>query len=554
MGIARVLCLIAAAGVMAHESARAGNLCPAAPFETDVHTIAAAIAAEPLRPAAWYADMAIACIRLEADRLTDGAAFHNSGGLMRSSAASLEYDAKRYVLVYLDTEWPSRLDFGRTKSAPPKPIPNQVVRKVGDVTYITTIARPTPEDAREFACLANRLLGPTRPKPPPAIYEPPSDPTLPIEVTVTASRPGPRCAPPQFTDGYMESFGLLSSRPGFSYDADVPCDIQADLESHIKEVLYAPINEVFERGKGTWEPPRIHALAFDATDNLYLLLDPGTHRRRHIEIRKITPSGEAVRLTADIGGNFYGRTFIVDRPGHVWVPVSENSETVIYDAISDTGNRWFGESYPARRRAPFESIAVDMNDNLYAASGSEIFKITPTGAVTQLADLDVRHQRVSGEYFQEQFHLAVAPEATVFVSDATSNVIAKMSADGGLAIVAGIPGEAGTTDGPGYKARFNAPRGLVLDRQGNLYVTDSGNHTIRRITPSGQVSTFAGKNGKRATVDGLGTSARFDSPASIAIDSAGVLYVTNGTDNLIRKVSPAGAVSTVNAQRFIDLE
>ena len=550
MGTAKVLRLIAAAGVMAHESARAGNLCPAAPFETDVHTIAAAIAAEPLRPAASYADTAMASIRLEADRLTDGAASRGSGGFMSSSAASLEYDAKRYVLVYLDTEWPSRLDFERPKSAPPKPMPNQVIRKVGDVTYITTIARPTPEDAREFACLANRLLGPTRPKPPAAIYQPPSDPTLPIEVTVTASRPGPRCAPPQFTDGHIESFGLLTSRPGFSYDVDVPCDIREDLESHIKEVLYAPINEVFERGKGLWEPPRIHALAFDATDNLYLLLDPGTHRRRHIEIRKITPSGEAARLTADIGGNFYGRTFIVDRPGHVWVPVSENSGTVIYDVISDTGNRRFGESYPARRRASFESIAVDMNDNLYAASGSEIFKITPTGAVTQLADLDVHNQRVS----QEQLHLAVAPEGTVFVSDATSNVIAKMSADGGLAIVAGIPGKAGATDGPGYKARFNAPRGLVLDRQGNLYVADSGNHTIRRITPSGRVSTLAGKNGKRATADGLGTSARFDSPASIAIDSAGVLYVTNGTDNLIRKVSPAGAVSTVNAQPIIDLE
>jgi hypothetical protein len=167
----RVLLLTAVAGAVAGESARAGNLCPAAPFETDVPTITAAIAAEPLRPAAWYADTAMARIPRETDRLTDAAAFRSSGGFMSSSAASLEYDAKRYVLVYLDTEWPSRLDFGRPKSAPAKPIPNQVIRKVGDVTYITTIARPTPEDAREFACLANRLLGPTRPKPPPAIYE-----------------------------------------------------------------------------------------------------------------------------------------------------------------------------------------------------------------------------------------------------------------------------------------------------------------------------------------------------------------------------------------------
>jgi hypothetical protein len=552
MGFIRVLPLIAVAGVMARESARAENLCPAAPFETDVHVIAAAIAAEPLRPAAWYAEAAITRTSREADRLTDGASFSSAGGFMSSSAGSLEYDAKRYVLVYLETQWPSRFDFGQSTSAPLKPNPNQLIRKVDDRTYTTTIARPTPEDAREFACLANRLLGPTRPKPPPAIYEPPSDPTLPIEVTVTGRRPGHGCEPPQFTDGYVESFGLLTSRPGFSYDTDVPCGIQADLEHHIKSVLYAPINEAIERGKGTWEPPRVQSLAFDAMDHLYLLLDPGTRRHHRIEVRKVTPSGEVARLTADIGEDYYGRTFTVDQPGHVWVPVSENTGTVIYDVVSDSRNRRFGESYPARRRARFESIAVDMNDNLYAASGSEIFKITPTGAVTQLSDLDVRHQRVSEDYLQEQFHLTVAPDGTLFVSDATSNVIARMTADGTLIIVAGTPGKAGATDGPGYRARFNAPRGLVLDRQGNIYVADSGNHTIRRITPSGQVSTFAGKNGKRATVDGLGTSARFDSPASIAIDSAGVLYVTNGTDNLIRKVSPAGLVSTVNAQQFID--
>ena len=129
-----------------------------------------------------------------------------------------------------------------------------------------------------------------------------------------------------------------------------------------------------------------------------------------------------------------------------------------------------------------------------------------------------------------------------------------MTTDGSFTIVAGVPNEAGAMDGPTDKAQFNAPQGLALDHDGNIYVADSGNHTIRRIARGGGVSTLAGMHGKRGTRDGHGTSARLDSPASIAIDSAGTLYVTNGTDNLIRKISTAGEVSTLDARQFIDAQ
>jgi DNA-binding beta-propeller fold protein YncE len=142
----------------------------------------------------------------------------------------------------------------------------------------------------------------------------------------------------------------------------------------------------------------------------------------------------------------------------------------------------------------------------------------------------------------------VAPDGRLFLSDAALNIIEKMTADGALTILAGVPGEVGANDGPVLQARFNAPRGMVVSRDGSLYVADSGNHTIRRIDPAGKVSTLAGKHGKRATLDGFGPSARLDSPESIAIDGSGVLYVTNRSDNLIRKISPGGGVTTMNAQ------
>ena len=168
-----------------------------------------------------------------------------------------------------------------------------------------------------------------------------------------------------------------------------------------------------------------------------------------------------------------------------------------------------------------------------------------------LGDANIENHEVADPVFEEQFHIAVDRDGMIFVADATANIILKMSSDHSFTIVAGVPTKAGAQDGIAGEARFNAPQGLALDHEGNIYVADSGNHTIRRIARDGSVSTLAGMQGKRGTRDGHGASARLDSPTSIAIDSADTLYVTNGTDNLIRKISAAGEVSTVDARKFM---
>jgi glucose/arabinose dehydrogenase len=214
-------------------------------------------------------------------------------------------------------------------------------------------------------------------------------------------------------------------------------------------------------------------------------------------------------------------------------------------------NSWVA---PAMSYMRIESIAADSNNNLYAVSGFEIVKITPTGAVTPLANSNIRHLPETSRYPGHSSYIAVAPDGTIFVSDTVYNIILKVTPVGVVTILAGTPNETGATDGVADKALFSSPKGLAVDREGTVYVADSDNQTIRRITPDGRVSTLAGRHGKRDTVDGRGRSARFDSPASIAIDGTGTLYVTNGTDNQIRKISPAGIVSTLNAQRFIDAQ
>lgn len=104
---------------------------------------------------------------------------------------------------------------------------------------------------------------------------------------------------------------------------------------------------------------------------------------------------------------------------------------------------------------------------------------------------------------------------------------------------------AGQNDGQGTTASFSSPKGVAADASGNLYVADTQNSTIRKITPSGMVSTFAGTVSTPAYADGTGTAAKFNRPAGIATDAQGNVYVADTNNNMIRKITPAGVVTTL---------
>lgn len=114
---------------------------------------------------------------------------------------------------------------------------------------------------------------------------------------------------------------------------------------------------------------------------------------------------------------------------------------------------------------------------------------------------------------------------------------------GAVVVLAGDATASGSTDDQGAAARFNGPRGLVADAAGNLYVADEFNYVIRKVTPDGLVTTFAGLAGASGSIDGAASQARFTLPTALAIDSAGNLYVADGLS--IRKLTPAGVVSTI---------
>ncbi|RZL04808.1 MAG: hypothetical protein EOO62_20450 [Hymenobacter sp.] len=104
-------------------------------------------------------------------------------------------------------------------------------------------------------------------------------------------------------------------------------------------------------------------------------------------------------------------------------------------------------------------------------------------------------------------------------------------------------GTSGRVDGPGSTATFAGPGQAALDAQGNLYVADTENHCIRKITPAGLVSTLAG-NGTAGYLDGPAATAAFNSPMGVAVDRQGMVYVADNRNNCIRAISPAGMVST----------
>lgn len=151
--------------------------------------------------------------------------------------------------------------------------------------------------------------------------------------------------------------------------------------------------------------------------------------------------------------------------------------------------------------------------------------------------------------------IAIAPCGTLYVSD-NHNCIRRVSPTGEVSLFAGSNEAArgvstehsrgmGSADGAAGAARFHHPRGLALDGAGNLYVADSGNHTIRKISPAGQVSTLAGTAGVAGHADARAGAARFSSPGDVAVDAAGMVYVLDTLNHVIRKISPDGLVSTL---------
>lgn len=196
-------------------------------------------------------------------------------------------------------------------------------------------------------------------------------------------------------------------------------------------------------------------------------------------------------------------------------------------------------------------VAVDRSGNIYVADSYNytIRKIAPGAVVSTLAGLAGVAGSADGTGSAARFYfpqsVAVDSMGNVFVADEGNHTIRKITPAGVVTTLAGFPGKSGSADGRGSKARFNYPFGVAVDRSGNVYVADTLNYTIRKITPAGLVSTLAGLAGIPGSNDGTGSAARFSSPTGVAADSAGNVYVADYNNQTIRAITPDGTVSTL---------
>ncbi|WP_271783230.1 SMP-30/gluconolactonase/LRE family protein [Aquimarina algiphila] len=203
----------------------------------------------------------------------------------------------------------------------------------------------------------------------------------------------------------------------------------------------------------------------------------------------------------------------------------------------------------AKFKAPYDIIYAEVNQNkhfyLVDLANHKIKRIGTAGIVTTIGGSTMGY--MNGQYNQAKFYeprniVSVQDNGTsiFYISDTKNHVIRKLT--GGEVTTYAGNGTAGFADGDATTAQFNEPQGLTIDDNGNLYVCDGENHKIRKISPSGQVTTVAGST--QGFFDGVALSAQFNFPMGIAIDPEKNLFVADGFNNKIRKITPNGVVST----------
>ena len=228
------------------------------------------------------------------------------------------------------------------------------------------------------------------------------------------------------------------------------------------------------------------------------------------------------------------------------------SPPIIVGAIGEAGAS-NGIGSEARFSAP-SAVAVDSKGYIYVADmgNNTIRKISTTGEVSTLAGKAGEKGAMNGEgaaaLFRAPSGVAVDHSGNVYVAEFASDTIRKISPEGTVSLLAGLPGYPDWKDATGDHARFRNPWSVAVDKSNNVYVADEDNYVIRKITPDGSVSTLAGKERERGFAEGVGPAARFHSPHGITVDDSGQVYVTDRGNQAVRKISPSGKVTTIERE------
>jgi sugar lactone lactonase YvrE len=256
--------------------------------------------------------------------------------------------------------------------------------------------------------------------------------------------------------------------------------------------------------------------------------------------------------SGNASGNAPSITLLIDTNKEVtasFTAVADTAPSVVVSTVAGSGivgNLDNANALSAQLNRP-DGPSIGQDGTIYFADtgNDEIRAFTTSGAVARIAGAGlVGYLDDIGTNALFSFPVAarVLAGGDILVADAENDVIRRISADRSVRTYAG-DGARGYVDGPTNSASFAFPNDLVEAANGFIYVTEFLNHVVRKISPSGGVSTFVG-NGTPGYVDGKGTTARFNQPAGIAIAADGTLFVTDWGNNRIRKIAMDGTVTT----------
>jgi sugar lactone lactonase YvrE len=253
--------------------------------------------------------------------------------------------------------------------------------------------------------------------------------------------------------------------------------------------------------------------------------------------RKVTAIGQSDSMAADLNGNLY-----VTQYGGIMKVAPDGMMTSLVSASNLRYTDKYGQA--STLYTSLTGIAVSMQGVVYVTDSWHVFRLESTGMLTTIAgngEFQYIDATGTAAAFSSIRSMVMDRAGNFYVAE--SHAVRKVTPAGVTTTIAGSS-TPGYSDGLGTAAQFNLPSGIAIDGNGNLLVADTGNRTIRKITPDGRVTTVAGIPGTApGLIDGVGSTARFTRPEDMAVDTEGAIYVLDAST--VRKVTPDGAVTTV---------